>query len=173
MFVFKFGVLGMEKKKDLKIALIRYGTVIDHITPGQALNVIRILGITPQTDYIVSIAMNVNSKKMGKKDIVKVEKELSSDEVCKIAVVAPNATINIIENSAVVKKYKVEIPDTLENILQCPNPNCISNVERYVTQKFKTISKNPLRFKCYYCERVLYNPAEHLIYQQQKEYAIV
>jgi len=144
-------------KKELKIVAIKNGTVIDHITAGQALNVLRILGITARTDAVLSVAMNVQSKKMGRKDIVKVEdRELKPEEVGKIALIAPNASINIIRNSEVIAKHKVYLPGSIEGIIRCANPNCISNAEREpVISKFVTVGANPPRFRCFYCERMI------------------
>lgn len=143
--------------KELKVVPITNGTVIDHITAGQALNVLRILGITTKTDAVLSVVMNVPSKMMGKKDIVKVEDlELKSEEVDKIALIAPSATINIIRNSKVTAKHKVYLPRSIEGIIRCANPNCISNAEREpIISKFVTVRENPPQFRCFYCERIM------------------
>ncbi|MBN1455236.1 MAG: aspartate carbamoyltransferase regulatory subunit [Methanomicrobia archaeon] len=151
-------------KKELKVVPISNGTVIDHITAGQALNVLKILGIHAGTDAALSVAMNVRSKQMGRKDIVKVEdRELKPEEVDKIALIAPNATINIIRESEVVEKHKVFLPQSIEGIIRCANPNCISNVEREpVVSRFITISEQPLRFRCVYCERMIEDVSRYL-----------
>ena len=139
--------------KELKVQPIKDGTVIDHITPGNALKVLKILGIEGKEGSIISIAMNVVGKR-GKKDIVKIEnRELKAKEVDKIALIAPNATINIIRNYEVVEKHRVVIPEEIIGIVKCPNPNCISNSNEPIESKFVVISRNPLRIKCYYCER--------------------
>jgi aspartate carbamoyltransferase regulatory subunit len=144
-------------KKELKVVPIKNGTVIDHIAAGQALNVLKILGIHATTDAALSVAMNVRSKQMGRKDIVKVEdRELKPEEVDKIALIAPRATINIIRDSEVVAKHQVFLPTTIEGIIRCANPNCISNAEREpVISRFTTVGESPLRFRCYYCERMI------------------
>lgn len=144
-------------KKELKVVPIKDGTVIDHIAAGQALNVLKILGIRARTDVALSVVMNVRSKHMGRKDIVKVEdRELKPEEVDKIALIAPNATINIIRESEVIAKHKVFLPEAIEGTIRCANPNCISNVEREpVISRFITVSENPLRFRCFYCERII------------------
>ncbi|MEM1514125.1 MAG: aspartate carbamoyltransferase regulatory subunit [Candidatus Thermoplasmatota archaeon] len=140
--------------KELKVQPIKNGTVIDHITPGNALKVLKILGITEKyADSVISIAMNVVGKR-GVKDIVKIEnREIDPKEVNKIALIAPNATINIIRNYEVVEKYNVSIPDEIVGIVRCANPNCISNSKEPIETKFIVRSRNPLRIKCYYCER--------------------
>jgi aspartate carbamoyltransferase regulatory subunit len=151
-------------KKELKVQPIKNGTVIDHITAGQALNVLNILAINARTDVIVSVAMNVRSKKMGRKDIVKVEdRELKPEEVDKIALIAPNATITIIQDSEVRGKHNVYLPESIEGIIRCANPNCISNAEREpVISRFVTVSENPPRFRCFYCERIIEDASRSL-----------
>jgi aspartate carbamoyltransferase regulatory subunit len=139
--------------KELKVTPIKDGTVIDHITPGRALKVLRILKIPESTSSVVSVAMNVSGK-MGKKDIVKVEnRELDPKELDKIALIAPKATINIIREYEVTKKHKVVLPDEVIGIAKCSNPTCISNAREPVESRFHVISKDPPRIKCYYCER--------------------
>ncbi|MBE0516686.1 MAG: aspartate carbamoyltransferase regulatory subunit [Methanophagales archaeon] len=151
-------------EKELKVVPIKNGTVIDHIAAGQALNVLKILEINARTDAVVSVVMNVRSKKMGRKDIVKVEdRELKPEEVDKIALIAPNATINIIRDSEVIEKHKVYLPKSIEGIIRCANPNCISNVEREpVISKFITVSENPPLFRCFYCERMIEDVSGYL-----------
>ncbi len=151
------------KKKELKIPRIKDGTVIDHITPGNAIKVLHILGIPHSSSSVVSVAMNVRSK-MGKKDIVKVEnRELDRHEVDKIALIAPKATINIIRDYEVAKKHRVELPDEIIGIVKCSNPTCISNSKEPVKSRFKVMSKDPPRIRCYYCEREPDDISERII----------
>ena len=139
--------------KELKVTPIKNGTVIDHITAGRALKVLRVMNIPETTTSVVSVLMNVSGKK-GKKDIVKVEnRELDPRELNKIALIAPNATINIIREYEVVKKHTVELPREVFGIARCPNPTCISNAREPVESRFHVISKDPPRLRCYYCER--------------------
>ena len=113
--------------KELKIPLIKNGTVIDHITSGNAIKVLRILGIPQYLSSTVSVAINVKSH-LGNKDIVKIEnRELDTYEVDKIALIAPKATINIIRNYEVAEKHKVIIPNEIKGIVSCSNPTCVSN----------------------------------------------
>ena len=149
--------------KELKIPLIKDGTVIDHITAGNAVKVLHVLGIPKKTTYVVSVAMNVKSK-FGKKDIVKVEnRELDPSEVDKIALIAPKATINIIRDYEVAEKHRVNLPDEIRGIVCCSNPTCVSNSKEPVKSRFKVISKDPLRIKCYYCEREPEDISERII----------
>jgi len=150
-------------KKELKIPLIKDGSVIDHITAGNAVKVLHILGIPKGTSSVVSVAMNVNSK-MGKKDIVKVEnRELDPQEVDKIALIAPKATINIIRDYKVAKKHKVELPDEIIGLVSCSNPTCVSNAKEPVKSRFKVVCKDPPKIKCYYCEREPEDIADRII----------
>ena len=140
-------------KKSLKVKPIENGTVIDHISKGKALKVYKVLNI--RDDQTITIAMNVPSKKNGKKDVLKIEGiELSKEDVNKISLISPNATINIIKDGVVVRKFKVEIPDTIEGILKCTNPNCITQIEN-IAGKFKVEEKEPLKIRCAYCEKFL------------------
>lgn len=145
----------MKEEKELRVSKIENGTVIDHIPPGKGWSVLRILEIPSRTDAIVSILMNASSEKYGKKDVIKVEnRELTEEEVNKIALAAPNASINIIRDYNVVKKRRVELPDVIEGIIECSNPPCITNTSEPVEPKFKVIDKSPATLRCLYCERI-------------------
>jgi aspartate carbamoyltransferase regulatory subunit len=137
----------------LRIVKIHDGTVIDHIRAGKALEVLKILGITGEDGNVVSLAMNITSSKIEKKDIVKVEHRFLKDaEVDRIALVAPEATINHIEESHLIKKYCVELPEILTDILPCPNPRCVTNKEREpISSKYQVVSQKPIQLKCLYC----------------------
>jgi aspartate carbamoyltransferase regulatory subunit len=136
--------------RELLISTIRNGTVIDHITAGEALNVLKILGITGSTTECLSIATNVASGRIGKKDIVKIEnRELLQDEVDRIALIAPRATINIIRNYDVFEKSGVTIPHHLKGVVRCPNPGCISNTKEPIQSAFEVTKKG---LQCEYCD---------------------
>ena len=151
--------------KVLTISKIKDGTVIDHIPAGKALEVLKILGIKSGSGERVSMAMNVESKKMGKKDIVKVEgKYIGDEELNRISLIAPNATINIIKDYEIIRKFRVEIPRFLENILRCPNRNCISNAEREpITTRFEIEKRDGIVARCIYCGRKIYEIENYLI----------
>jgi aspartate carbamoyltransferase regulatory subunit len=141
---------------ELRVKPIKNGTVIDHIAGGQALNVLKILGISGTTDATVSVVMNVESKKLGKKDIVKVEdRELKEEEVNKIALIAPAATINIIRDYSVVEKRTVDLPDEIVDVVRCQNPSCISNSSEPIKSRMLVKAKNPVLLRCIYCEQPL------------------
>ena len=139
-----------EPPKSLQISPIRNGTVIDHIPAGEAFNVLRILGITRATKETLSIATNVASAKAGRKDIVKIEnRELKKEEVDRIALIAPQATINIIRNYLVFDKKGVQIPKLLHGVVRCPNPGCISNTNEPIQSRFEVTKKG---LHCLYCD---------------------
>jgi|Deesub1362A_J573_1020465.scaffolds.fasta_scaffold00278_45 aspartate carbamoyltransferase regulatory subunit len=148
-----------ETNKHLIISKIKDGTVIDHITSGMAILVLKILGIGVNTREAVSMAMNVPSSKMGKKDIVKVEgKFISEDELNKIALIAPQATINLIENFKITKKFEVSPPKVVERIISCPNRNCISNSREPISSRFNIyLEDNKVIAKCDYCGKKISN----------------
>jgi aspartate carbamoyltransferase regulatory subunit len=114
------------------------------------LNVLRIIGITGTTPESISVATNVKSGKMGTKDIVKIEnRELLKDEVDRIALIAPRASINIIRNFEVYEKKGVEIPPIIIGVVRCPNPGCISNTNEPIATKFEVLQKG---LRCLYCD---------------------
>jgi aspartate carbamoyltransferase regulatory subunit len=138
--------------KELRVSKIKNGTVIDHIRGGYALDVIKILGITGKEKKVMTIAINVPSKRFGVKDIVKIEgKALDSQEVNRIALVAPHASINIVHDYVVVEKLEVKLPQIMEGIVKCVNPCCISNSDEPVISKFYLKTEEPLLLKCHYC----------------------
>ena len=144
----------MTVKKELKVPAIKEGTVIDHIPSRVTFKVIRILDLK-EFNHEISVALNLNSKTIGKKGIIKVSNRfLTKDEVNKIAILAPKATVNIIRNYEVKEKIKVNLPEKLNNIIKCSNPNCITNNEK-VTTLFYVINQSPLQVQCSHCERVM------------------
>jgi len=142
--------------KDFRVTPIRNGTVIDHIEPGQALKVLRILGVDSDVRATVSVLMHVPSTKEGlMKDVVKVEdRELDPREVDKISLIAPKATISIIRDFNVAEKYIVKMPDIVKGIVKCSNPNCITNMHEPIETEFAVESKRPVVIRCLYCDRM-------------------
>ncbi len=117
---------------------------------------IKILGITGRTGGIVTVAINIPSKILKVKDIVKVEgRKIASAEVDKIALLAPHATINIIRSYRVVEKQRVKLPKVIRGIVKCANPACISNSDEPVQSTFYVEREEPLRLKCHYCGYVM------------------
>jgi aspartate carbamoyltransferase regulatory subunit len=143
-------------EKELRVSKIKDGTVIDHISGGYALEVVKILGITGHEKRVMTITINVPSKRLRVKDIVKIEgRALNTQEVNRIALVAPHATINIIRDYKVVEKVEVKLPKVIEAIIKCANPACISNSNEPATVRFYVESEEPLLLKCHYCGYIL------------------
>jgi aspartate carbamoyltransferase regulatory subunit len=142
-----------ETGKELKVSAIENGTVIDHIPSDNVFQVIRILNLNDAEDMVL-FGTNLESRKMTRKGIIKVSnKFFDPDDVNKIALVAPTATLIVIRNFKVVEKKKVAIPDGIEKIVKCFNPNCITNHEQVAT-KFTVIDKKALKLRCHYCEKI-------------------
>ena len=148
-------------EKYMKVQRIEHGTVIDHILPGMALDVLHVLGLS--NDRSMSILINSHSKKGGKKDILKIEDvELSGEEASRLALVSPHATINIIVKGKVVKKFNAEAPKVVKGILSCSNPNCISNQNEPVTSEFRLAPDEGHRYICTFCERDIIDLAKRV-----------
>ncbi|ESS08182.1 MAG: aspartate carbamoyltransferase, regulatory subunit [uncultured archaeon A07HN63] len=147
---------------ELHVSKIRDGTVIDHVTGGQALNVLSILGIDGSEGLSVSVGMNVPSDRLGKKDVVKVEdRELSQSEVDVISLIAPEATINIIRDYDVAEKNRVDRPESVVGLLSCPNRNCITDgTNEPVETKFAVVDEG---VRCAYCGTIIRDSlADHI-----------
>lgn len=152
--------------KEVKLPPIRNGTVIDHIECGQALNVMKILGVNENNiDSSISIGIHVPSGKgPGWKDIVKIEdRELDSKTVDKIALIAPDATIAIIRDYYVADKYSVRLDDHVVGMARCSNPNCITNKGEPVSPEFSVVGRRPPQLRCCYCNRMLTNISDNLL----------
>lgn len=139
--------------KALIVAAIKNGTVIDHITAGQAIKIIRFLNL-PAYRKLVTVGLNLPSRAMGSKDLIKVEgRELTPSEVNEVALVAPDASVNIIRNYKITRKFKVELPEKIERLIVCPNLNCITNHERMLGV-FRVSRHKTIELACIYCEKV-------------------
>lgn len=142
-----------EIRKELIVSAIENGTVIDHLPPASIFRVIRILNLD-ETNEPVYFGTNLDSKKYGKKGIIKVANHYFDKEaINKIALIAPSATIIEIENYKVIYKAQVHIPDEVVKFVKCFNPNCITNKEK-VTTHFSVIDKEELKLQCRYCEKI-------------------
>jgi aspartate carbamoyltransferase regulatory subunit len=152
---------GDDPEHELRVSKIRDGTVIDHITAGQALNVLAILGIDGSSGEAVSVAMNVPSDRLGRKDILKVEgRELSQNEVDVLSLIAPAASINIVREFEVIEKSRVERPEVVVGVLSCPNANCISTQNEPVESRFEVLEDG---VRCGYCDTIVREDIADLI----------
>ncbi|NIP62550.1 MAG: aspartate carbamoyltransferase regulatory subunit [Nitrosopumilaceae archaeon] len=143
-------------ESELIVRRIKEGTVIDHIDQGKGLRVLEALGIDGSDGGLVTIALNVPSGKFKKKDIIKVENIfLHDDDTNKLAVIAPNATVNIIKNFKLVEKRRVSLPNEIDRIFRCSNPDCVTNSKERIESVMDVVDKEGLVLKCRYCGRIL------------------
>lgn len=137
-------------KKELAVAALRNGTVIDHIPPKALFKAVKILGIEG-LDTQLTIGNNLQSHRYGAKGIIKVADTFFPEETLnRIALIAPTAVVNIIREYEVVEKRHVELPDEITGLVKCDNPKCITNNEPMAT-RFHVIDRDPVTIKCHYC----------------------
>ncbi|MFA6486222.1 MAG: aspartate carbamoyltransferase regulatory subunit [Candidatus Magasanikbacteria bacterium] len=143
-----------QNPKQLLVSAINNGTVIDHITAGSALKIIRLLNLASHKN-VVTVGLNLPSRAMKYKDLIKVEgREISPAEIDRVAILSPQASINIIKNYEVVKKFLVNLPAIIDYVVVCPNPKCITNNET-MSSRFHVIKeKDGIKLKCHYCEKI-------------------
>jgi len=134
----------------MNIDSITNGYVIDHISAGRGMLLYDLLGLE-HLDCSVAIIRNVSSKKMGKKDIIKVDAEIPVNFDI-IGYVDPGATVNIIRNSVLVEKRIIQMPLLLKNVIKCKNPRCITSTEQELDHIFKLTDKDEKIYRCIYCE---------------------
>lgn len=137
-------------KKELAVAALENGTVIDHIPSGVLFKAVRILGIESVKDQL-TIGNNLNSRRLGNKGIIKVANQFFPEATLnRIAIIAPGAVVNIIRDFEVVEKLPVVLPEKIIGIVKCDNPKCISNNEPMLT-KFHLVNREKGELKCHYC----------------------
>jgi aspartate carbamoyltransferase regulatory subunit len=140
-------------KKQLVVSAIENGTVIDHIPADKLFQVVRALKLTECQTQIL-MGNNLESKKLGKKGIIKCQdKFFEPDEINKIALITPFATLIVIRDYIVVEKINIDTPDSISGMVKCFNPKCITNNE-VVTTKFNVIDKEDLKLQCHYCQKI-------------------
>ncbi|NTW24755.1 MAG: aspartate carbamoyltransferase regulatory subunit [Lentimicrobium sp.] len=140
-------------RKELVVSAIENGTVIDHIPAKSVFRVVKMLNLE-ETGTQVTIGFNLDSQKYGKKGIIKVSNVFfEKQDINKIALIAPSATLIIIKDYKVIEKRHVEIPDVIKRFVKCVNPNCITNQEN-VSTRFSVIDKEDLKLQCHFCEKI-------------------
>lgn len=143
-----------NSKKELAVAALQNGTVIDHIPSSALFKAVKILGIE-DLDTAITIGYNLQSSKLGKKGIIKVANvEFDEAALNRIAIIAPTAVVNVIRDFEVAEKRQVSLPDTLVGIVKCANPKCITNNEPMLT-KFHVVSHDPVAIRCHYCNHAV------------------
>ncbi len=146
----------MGEEEKLKIPKIKKGTVIDHIDAGYALTIMDVIGLGEKQN-LMTIGVNIESKKYKIKDIIKVENIfLTETQMQQIAILAPNATISLIEDYNVIQKINLKLPSIIKKLIKCPNITCISNSEKEpIDSEFTILEEKPLKIQCVYCDRIL------------------
>ena len=134
----------------MNIDSINNGVVIDHITAGRGMEIFRLLGLN-ELDCPVAIIKNASSKRMGKKDIIKIDSDLPVD-LDIIGFVDPNATVNIIKGGKLCEKKFLDLPVRLKNVIKCKNPRCITATEQELDHIFALTDKENKVYRCLYCE---------------------
>ena len=134
----------------MNIDSIKNGIVIDHITAGKGMEIYKLLGLD-SLDCSVAIIKNVSSRKMGKKDIIKIDSDFDVDTDI-LGFVDPDVTVNIIKDGKTAEKKTIGLPERLTNVLTCKNPRCISATEQELPQIFKLTDRERRVYRCLYCE---------------------
>ena len=134
----------------MKIDALKDGIVIDHIKPGKGMSLYRFLNLD-ELDCSVALIINATSDKLEKKDIIKIGALLDLDFDA-LGYIDPGVTVNIIEDSKVVRKYQPQLPETLTNVLHCTNPRCITSTEQEIPHIFKLTNREKGEYRCIYCE---------------------
>lgn len=144
----------MAEKKELEVSAIQNGTVIDHIPAEVTFKIVQVLGITEYAGA-VTIGNHLTSKTLGAKGIIKVsDKYFTDEEIGRLAVIAPNVTLNIIKDYKIVEKKFVQLPKLIRGVVKCTNPKCITN-NQPVTTKMEVFDPKTMSLRCMYCERVM------------------
>ncbi|NLU07868.1 aspartate carbamoyltransferase regulatory subunit [uncultured Clostridium sp.] len=139
----------------LTINSIKNGIVIDHIKAGFGMKIYKYLELD-KADYSVALIMNAESKKLGKKDIIKIENNLEMDFAV-LGFIDPNITINIIKDETIYKKIKLKLPSRIENIIKCRNPRCVTSIEKNVPHIFNLVDEKTGEYRCEYCDQIYEN----------------
>ncbi len=134
----------------MNIDSIKNGIVIDHIKAGKSLEIYHLLNLD-QVDSSVAIIKNVNSRKMGKKDIIKIDSNIEID-LDALGYIDPFITIDVIKDGELYAKKHVELPDRITNVIRCKNPRCITTIEQELPHVFKLTDREHRVYRCLYCE---------------------
>ncbi len=134
----------------MNIDSIKNGIVIDHIKAGNAMRIYNLLGFD-ELECSIAIIKNVSSKKMGKKDIIKIDSNIDINLEA-LGYIDPDITIDVIKDSKLVEKRHVDLPETLHGVLRCKNPRCITSVEQELSQEFTLTDREKRVYRCIYCE---------------------
>lgn len=143
----------MSPDKKFEVRAIENGTVIDHIPAGSLFEIIRILRLDKET-HRITFGTNLESKRMGAKAIIKItDRYYAPEELNRVALIAPQAMVNIIKDYEVVEKRQVSVPERIEGFVRCANPRCVTNNEPVPTA-FDVLPGEPVALRCRYCEKI-------------------
>ena len=134
----------------MKIDAIKNGIVLDHIEAGKGMEIYNFLKLD-ELDCSVALIKNAGSKKMGKKDIIKIDADINAD-LDLLGYIAPNVTVNIIKDGEKVEKRCLSLPETVKGVIKCKNPRCITSVEQGIEHEFRLVDKERGIYRCVYCE---------------------
>jgi aspartate carbamoyltransferase regulatory subunit len=134
----------------MRIDSIKNGIVLDHIKAGKSMEIYEVLGLD-KLDCSVAIIKNVPSKKMGRKDIIKIADKFDID-LDVLFYIDPDVTVCVIEDGQIVEKGKLELPEKIVNVVKCKNPRCITSVEQEIDHVFKLVDRENRVYRCQYCE---------------------
>lgn len=136
----------------LKVTGIQKGIVIDHISKGNGIKIFEKLNLA-KVNYPVVLLINVSSKKLGQKDIIKIQDNVDIDFTM-LGLIDPNATVNIIKDEKIVSKMSLEIPKEVTGLFQCKNPRCVTSIDDYAISKFTLMKNGKIQYRCNYCEEL-------------------
>lgn len=136
----------------LNINSIKQGIVIDHIKPGSGFFIFKYLGLD-KADFTVALIMNAKSSKRGRKDMIKIENVMDLD-LAALGFIDPEITVNIIEDETIKEKINLELPGSVEGIIECNNPRCVTSSEKGITHKFYLLEDGSGRYSCKYCDHI-------------------
>jgi len=136
----------------LNVDTIKNGLVIDHIKAGSGSKIFSWLGLD-NANFCVALIMNVPSKRLGRKDIIKIDNKINIDYSI-LGFIDPNITVNVVSEERIVKKIALSLPDRVENVIKCKNPRCITSTESYLSQVFRLVNKDTSEYRCEYCDDI-------------------
>lgn len=136
----------------LSVNTIKNGLVIDHIRSGCGPRIFSWLGLD-KANFRVALIMNVPSRKLDKKDIIKIDNIINIDYSV-LGFIDPNITVNVVQNEEIVKKIDLVLPEKVENVIRCKNPRCITTSEPYLSQVFRLVNRERSEYRCEYCDEL-------------------
>ena len=142
-----------QKNTQLQVSAIKDGTVLDHIPAQNLFQVVDILDLT-HSENPITIGVNLESRSLGRKGIIKIaDRFFADEELSRIALAAPDATVNVIRDYAVVEKKKIELPAVVVGIAKCSNPMCVTNHQPVATRFSTIVDHKKVKLLCHYCEK--------------------